>query len=127
MRETVVFNRQGVTKAFLLDGTFYDYEGQPLAFLFENGPTIFSYLGKHLGWFKNKYVWDLRGDAVGFAAGALRGPLIPSETREPPRLPVSLGTLPPGIVRSAVEEYPVLSFAWSQDTLEHFFGIGKAR
>ena len=126
MGEKVIFNRQGAAKAFLLDGTFYDYEGQPIAFLYDDNFVV-SYTGKHLGWFYNGYIRDFKGDAVGYAIGARLGPVTPADAGKPPRMPSKLGTPPARVEPKETEETGVLSYAWSADTLEHFFSNGRGR
>jgi hypothetical protein len=126
MAEKVIYDRQGVAKIFLLEGTFYDIEGLPLAFLYGDS-SIVSYLGRHLGWFYNGYVRDLRGDAVGFADGARLGPVVPPVTGKPVRMPTSLSTPTARVAPREAQQMLVMSYVWSSDTLGHFFASGKWR
>lgn len=114
MDELIVFDSSGIAKAFVSAGVFYDYGGRPLAFL--DGENIVSYSGKHLGWFRDGYVRDQRGDAVGFSEGARGGPITPVPAI-PPILPIP--AIPPILPIPPIPPIPpIFSLSWSSRTLE---------
>ena len=117
MNELIIFDSSGVAKAFVSEGVFYDYGGRPLAFL--DGENIVSYSGRHFGWFRDGYIRDEHGDAVGFTEGARGGPITPIPAIPPippiPSIP-PIPTIPP-----ILPIPPIFSFSWSSRTLDEFF------
>ena len=47
------------------DNTIYMWDGRPVAYL-EPTNTIYGFNGRHLGWFENGRVRNLRGEICGF-------------------------------------------------------------
>ena len=47
------------------EGTIYMWDGTPVAYL-ESDKTLYGFNGKHLGWYENGQVRNLRGEITGF-------------------------------------------------------------
>jgi hypothetical protein len=107
-----IFDRNGKTVGWLQDDVVYDLNGANLAFVFRG--ALFSYDGRHLGSFSNKFFLDREGKAVAFIRGA-SGPAIPPL---PSALPVPPKTdpkpMPSNTATSKVPTMPpVHSLTWS--------------
>lgn len=71
------YDQDGAAVAYLdEDGeTIYAWGGKPLAFV--EGQDIFSFAGKHLGWLENGWVIDHDGGHSYFTENASGGPMKP--------------------------------------------------
>jgi hypothetical protein len=47
------------------ENTIYMWDGTPSAYLDEEN-RIYGFNGKHLGWFEDGILWDLKGDRTGY-------------------------------------------------------------
>lgn len=68
MNQITLFERNGVPVAYIdynEDGAIYSFSGKPLAYL-STESDVYSFNGKHLGWFEDGIVWDHHGRQVGF-------------------------------------------------------------
>jgi hypothetical protein len=96
----------------------YTYGGEPVAWL--DGKSMYSYSGSYLGWIQDGWVWDLSGQAVFFTDDASSGgPARPPHSTRPAR---SARSARPargaGEVRSA---RAARSSSWSALSGEQFF------
>jgi hypothetical protein len=113
------YNSEGRAVAYLDDDgqSIYLYDGTPVAWLSKN--NVYAYSGKFLGWFENGWFIDLSGDHVFFAEGASGGPVKPIKQVRPIR-----GVREVRPVRGVCEVRPVKpvkSLDWSPNSDESFF------
>lgn len=74
--EILFYNESGVSAAYTEDGThIYLFSGEPVAYI--DGNSIFSFSGKHLGWYIQGWIRDNNGDCVFFTKEATGGPVKP--------------------------------------------------
>lgn len=71
------YNSHGKPIAYSENGTdIYLFNGQPIAYL--SGDAVYSYNGKHLGWFEKGWIRDKKGYCVFFTENATgSGPVKP--------------------------------------------------
>ncbi len=63
------------------DGSIYLFSGEPVAYL--DGDSVWSYSGKHLGWFDSGLVRDESGHTAFFTENASGGPMKPLKALKP--------------------------------------------
>ena len=84
--ETTLLDRYGVPKAYITDeeeNLIYLWNGKPVAYI--NDENVYSWQGRHLGWFFDGILYDLKGIRDGFINGNC--PVTPhSETSKPTKL-----------------------------------------
>ena len=71
-REISLYDDAGEAVAYIDtddEMNIYLWKGEPIAYL--DGPSVYGFNGKHLGWFKKGIIWDHEGYAVGFIEGAV--------------------------------------------------------
>jgi hypothetical protein len=113
------YNRNGTAIAFLdEDGmSIYLYNGFPAAWL-EDG-SIYAYSGKFLGWFQDGWVYDRNGRCAFFTDNAQGGSVKPIRTASPVR--GVRGARPSQGAREARTTLPARSTSWSDLSSEAFF------
>jgi hypothetical protein len=70
-----IFDSDGLTVAWLHDGTVRDPDGFAVAFI--RGTAVYDYDGVQIGFFGNGYFQDGDGNAIAFIRNAHGGPLPP--------------------------------------------------
>ena len=67
MMEETLFDILGNPVAYISykDGTIYMWDGRPVVYL-EPDKTLYGFNGKHLGWYEDGKVRNLKGEIVGF-------------------------------------------------------------
>jgi len=115
------YDKSGEPIAYTDDGmNIYTFPGKPVAYL--DGNVVYSFCGKHLGWFENGWIRDTKGKCVFFTKGATDGPLKPVKKEKPAKhfkheKPVK------GVKHvKSVKEVKALS--WSTLSGEQFFRLG---
>ncbi|UPT67952.1 MAG: hypothetical protein M0D57_04630 [Sphingobacteriales bacterium JAD_PAG50586_3] len=71
--EETLYDSKGNAVAYIAyndSATIYLWNGTPVAYL-EGDKTIYGYNGKHLGWYEDGIVRNLRGEKAGFNKAAL--------------------------------------------------------
>jgi len=113
------YNSEGRAVAYLDDNgeSIYLYDGTPVAWLSDD--SIYSYSGRYLGWFQNGWVWDLSGHCVFFTDNASGGAGRPARQARPAR--GARGARPARGAREARPARPARSAAWSNLSDESFF------
>jgi hypothetical protein len=113
------YDQSGEAVAYLdEDGeSIYLYGGEPIAFL--SGEGIYSYAGRYLGWFEDGWVLDRSGNRVFFTENATGGPVRPVRAVRPAR--GARSARPARGAREARPARPVRSSSWSRLTGENFF------
>lgn len=115
--------------------TFYDIRGKAIAYLDDDGQSIFlyngkpvawlsdesvyAYSGRHLGWFEDGWIRDLNGRCVFFTDDSSGGPVKPTRQVRPTR--GARGARPARGVRQARPVRAVRSCSWSKFSGEAFF------
>ena len=117
-----------------MDVVFYDQNGQPVAYaehgihmyLFSGKPiayidsgSVYSFSGRHLGWYQDGWIRDNNGDAVLFTPGARGGPAKPGLAGLPGR--AGKQGLPGKAGREARPGRPGFSGSWSGVSPKIFF------
>ncbi len=97
--------------------SIYLYGGQPVAFLSDD--SIFAYSGKHLGWLDHGWVRDHAGQCVFFTDEASGGPVQPIRAVRPVR--GVRGVRPVRGVMAARPVKPVSGVSWSTLSGPAFF------
>ncbi|HYY58564.1 MAG TPA: hypothetical protein VE842_14620 [Pyrinomonadaceae bacterium] len=72
MDEITLFDVTGRPTAYLSvqhDNTIYLWSGEPVAYL--HGEHVYSFNGRHLGWFESGVLWDHSGYRAGFVRSTL--------------------------------------------------------
>lgn len=115
----ILYDRSGMPTAYTedLDNIFL-FSGQPVAYLFKN--MIYGFNGKHLGWFENGWIRDLRGACVFFSEYAHGiGPTKPIKRN----LPIKRVKLikPIRTVRHVPRLPAIMSLLWSPLSGKEFF------
>jgi hypothetical protein len=113
------YDRSGQAIAYLADDgkSIYLYGGDPVAWLSDD--SIYSYSGRHLGWFRDGWVIDGSGGRVFFTQDATGGPVRPIRAVRPVR--GVRGVRPVRGVRQVRPARPVRSLSWSELSSEQFF------
>jgi len=115
-----LFDKHGKA-AFFLDQDkihVYAWDGSPVAFVEKE--AVFTFKGRHLGWYEDGWLRDLEGKCVGFDNPGTGGPnpprvkphlAPPAEKKEPPEKP-AIEKMP---------ERPPRRAAWSEKSDRDFF------
>ena len=76
------YDKSGRPIAYMADGQhIYLFSGKPVAFL--SGNAVYSFSGRHLGWFEDGWVRDKAGKCVFFTSDANGGPVKPVKRVKP--------------------------------------------
>lgn len=76
------YDYQGQPFSYCEDGeTIYPYAGIPIAYIYED--SIYSFNGRHLGFFENGQIWDHSGKVILFTPQATGGPIKPLRGLKP--------------------------------------------
>ncbi len=114
------YNFEGRPVAYTEDGMhIYLFSGDPVAYLYDM--SIYSFSGKHLGWFKNGWIRDNYGQCVFFTEIATGGPIKPVKMI---KLVKNIKQIKP--IKSTKEMRPMRpmdSLSWSELSEEQFFEI----
>lgn len=115
--------------------TFYDYRGIPVAYtdnaqdiyMFSGEPVayiadeaVFSFDGKHLGWFENGWLRDLNGNCVFFTEDTNgSGPIKPIKNIKPVK---SVKNVKPiKSIKEVRQIKPIKSLGWTSLSGKDFF------
>ena len=72
----VFYDRNGRPTAYVDDNVhIFLFSGEAVGYL--NGNAVFSYKGKHLGWFDKGWIRDLKGCCVFYSEKVTGGPVTP--------------------------------------------------
>ena len=113
-----LYNHDGDPIAFSDDNEhIFSFRGEPLAYIYDN--KVYSYKGRHLGWFMDGWVRDLRGSCVFFTENASGGPVKPIKRVAP--IKGVRGIKPIKQIREIAKIKPVFTYSWSSDSNIYFF------
>ena len=120
MADIIFYNEAGEAVAYSEDGVhIYLYSGIPVAYFDKN--SIYSYSGRHLGWFEDGWIRDNNCDCVFFIENAKGGPLKPLKKLKPLKGLKKLKPLKK--LKELKPLKPVKSLNWSLLSLEKFFEL----
>ena len=104
------YDRSGTAIAYCEDGEhIFDWGGRPSAFLYND--NIYSFSGKHMGWFLNGMVRDHSGNVALFTAEAQGGPAKPAKRAKPAK--GAKNAKPAKGAKQAAPAKPAMSSSWS--------------
>jgi hypothetical protein len=116
--EIVFYNRNGRPIAYTENSTdIFLYSGELVAYL--DRDSVYSFSGKHLGWFVDGWILDHDGNHVFFSDIATGGPSRPAKQASPGKA-VRRGRPIKG-TKEPKPPYPERKPAWSHFASEEFF------
>lgn len=122
MTSKIFYDVSGFPIAYTEDDIhIYLYSGEAVAYLEEE--SVYSYSGKHLGWFIDGWILDNEGRCVFFTDDAIGGPINPVKRPEPFREPGE--STPPREVKEMKPPRPMKTRAWSSFSFQEFFKLIK--
>lgn len=114
----IFYNKRGTPMVYTDNNTdiFY-FTGEAIAYIHEM--SVFSYEGKHLGFFKDGWIRDNNGKCVLFTKGAIGGP----EKRMKDIAPVisQKGNIPSKKTREHKKIELIINQEWTEITVKEFF------
>ena len=112
------YDRYGVPIAYTDDGiNIYLFSGKPVAYLEQN--VIYGFKGRHLGWFDNGWIRDLKGFCVFFNDNAFGGPIKPIKHIKPIK---GIKQIKPiKSIREIQKIKPIFHSSWSELSGNLFF------
>jgi hypothetical protein len=112
------FDRSGRPVAYTTDGVYiYLFNGKPVAYV--RNESVYSFPGKHLGWFLNGWIRDHSGACAFFTESATGGPVKPVKRTKPVK--GVKGIKPIKGTRQIKPIKAIKSLSWSALTGEPFF------
>jgi len=116
---TGLFDVSGEPVAFIDDDgeTIYSYQGKPLAWISED--AIYNYKGKYLGWIENGWIYDLTGRPSLFHNEVTGGPRLPIRKIEPIKGIKQI--LPIRPIKQIQTIRPIKTVGWSELSGIQFF------
>jgi len=112
------YNKSGKPIAYTSDGEYlYLFNGKPVAFL--SGNAVYSFSGKHIGWFEDGWIRDKNGKCVFFTSEASGGPVKPVKNVKPVKGVKHVK--PVKGVKQVKSVKAVKSLSWSSFSGEQFF------
>ena len=114
----IFYNEYGTPFAYTDDNEhIFTFPGKPVGYIFAD--KIYSYNGKHLGWYIDGWIRDINGYCVFFTETATGGPIKPMRKMAPIR---SVKTIKPlKRLRSLPHLKPIKRLAWSRYKDMEFF------
>ncbi len=114
------YDRAGKAVAYSEDGThIHLFGGVPIAHIKRD--SIYSFGGKHLGWFMAGWVIDHDGGHLLFTESASGGPVTPVKSVPPVKAVKKV--LPVKNVTQIAPVAPARQLGWSSYTTGQFFGL----
>ncbi len=116
--ETTFYNIHGDPIAYSENGIdVYLFDGKPVAYI--DDTSIYSFDGKHLGWFIKGWVRDHHGFCVFFTQNASGGPMKSIKSIKP--IKSFKMTKPVKNVKEQKPNKPIESLNWSPHSDQNFF------
>lgn len=116
--DTVFYDRSGKAVAYTSNSKhIYTFGGRPAAYI--DRASIYSYAGKHLGWFRDGWIRDHSGACVFFTKDAKGGPAKPVKSIKPVKSVRSVK--PVRGVKQVRPARPAKSASWSDLSGPRFF------
>ena len=78
MSDTIFYNKTGQPICYLSgkdDETIFLFNGTPVAYIYNK--SVYSFKGKHLGWYENAWIYDKNGYCIFYTEHASGGPIKP--------------------------------------------------
>jgi hypothetical protein len=119
--EVALYNKKGKPVAYLTDDgrTIYLWDGSPVAYL--DGDRVYGWNGRQLGWFTNGTIFDVYGLRAGFVKS--KSPLVTD--LEPPK-PMKQMTGAKKVKQQQIVK-PVMCYGYSGKSLEEMLEEGRIR
>lgn len=112
------YDTNGKPIAYSKDGKhIYLFTGEPVAYFFRD--TVYSFDGRHLGWFENGWIRDLQGRCVFFTEYAKGITIKPIKKFKPSKRIRKLRPLKSPRERKKMK--PIKKMSWSNLSGPHFF------
>lgn len=112
------YSKSGKTIAYTEDEQHISlFSGRPVAFL--SGNAVYSFSGKHIGWFEDGWIRDRKGKAVFFTSDAYGGPIKPVKRVKPVKGVKRVK--PVKGVKQVKSVKPIKALSWSDLSGEQFF------
>ena len=120
-----LYNREGRAIAYITDNgvSIYFYDGEPAGWVFQES-LVFAYSGKFLGWLMYGWLCDPAGNPAFFTDRSSGGPKRPAVKLRPLRAP--RGARPPRRQRQVRPSRPGMTNVWSAISDEAFFAAPPA-
>ncbi len=99
------------------DVHIYLFPGEPVAYL--DGGSVYSYSGRHLGWFASGWIRDRNGNCVFFTEDAEGGPMKPMKKMTPTKAMKAMR--PMKAMKEMRPIHPMDSSSWSELSGGQFF------
>jgi len=114
-----LYNRSGRAIAYIDDDgkSIYLYSGKPVAWI--SGDSVYSYSGRYLGWIQYGWFYDRNGNPAFFTDDATGGLARPARSAKPAR--GAKGARPARGAREARPARPARSLSWSEFSNEDYF------
>ncbi len=115
-----LYNSSGRAVAYVDDDgeSIYLYNGTPAGWL--SGEDVYAYKGRYLGWISSGWFYDRNGYPAFFTDDSSGGPARPARHARPAR--GARGARPAKGARSARPARAARSLSWSQYSDETYFG-----
>ncbi len=105
-----LYDRHGAAIAYCDDGEhIFDWGGRPSAFFSDD--RIYLYSGKIIGWIRNGWIYDLRGNALLFSENSSGGPVRPARRARPAK--GARSARPAKGAKQAASARPAFQSRWS--------------
>jgi hypothetical protein len=113
------YNQDGRAVAYLHDNgkSIYLYSGEPVAWLSDE--SVYDYFGHYLGWFQDGWIRDRNGHCAFFTEDSSGGAARPARQARPVR--GARQARPARGAREARPTQPARSTSWSDMSDESFF------
>lgn len=107
-----LYDSIGRAVAYIFDDgkSVYLYSGRPVAWLHDE--YVYAYSGRYLGWIHNGWIYDRNGHPAFFTQEATGGPARPARRARPAR--GARGARPARGAREARPARPARSLTWSE-------------
>ena len=116
--ETTFYEKSGIVIAYTDDGeTIYLFTGEPVAYIYDD--SVYSFTGRHIGWFTEGWITDDIGRYVLFTENSMGGPARPARSARPAK--GAKRAKPAKAARSAKPARPAKIPAWSGHSGIDFF------
>lgn len=113
------YNKNGKAIAYLSerdDETIYLFNGTPVAYIYDC--CVYSFKGKHIGWYENGWIYDNNGYCVFFTQNATGGPVKPVKSVMPVRSTTRVK--PIKSVKAIKPVKPIKRLSWNYNS-DNFF------
>jgi len=113
------YAKDGNALAYILDDIhIFLYSGEPAAYIFDE--AVYTFSGRHIGWYKNHWLRDTNGNCVAFTHLAKGGPARPLMNPKPDK--IECKKIPIKKEKKNKTPAPLDTIEWSKKSGSSFFG-----